>query len=79
MLDEPEVVQMMREDQDAYQQRVKHVDHELVVPAVKQHPAIKVGVMGEPETATPEIGREITEETVRGLVELIVAMKTASA
>ncbi|HCA47598.1 MAG TPA: hypothetical protein DEP45_09680 [Armatimonadetes bacterium] len=79
VLDEPDVVRMMREDQDGYQQRVKHVDHELVVPAVKQHPAIKVGVMGEPEKATAEIGREITEETVRGLVELIEAMKAVGA
>ncbi len=77
VLDEPDVVQMMREDQDAYQLRVTRVDHELAVPAVCQNPAIKVGVMGEPEKATAEIGRTITEETVEGLVGLIEAMEAA--
>ena len=74
VLDEPDVMKMMREDQDAYQHRVKHVDHESVVPAVSQNRAIKVGVMGEPEKATAEIGRQITEETVQALVDLIEAM-----
>ncbi|MGC9320515.1 MAG: creatininase family protein, partial [Armatimonadota bacterium] len=69
VLDEPEVVQMMREDQDAYQLREKNVDHDLVVPAIRQHPDIKVGVMGEPERASAEIGREMTEEAVSALVE----------
>lgn len=77
VLDEPEVVQMMREDQDAYQLREKNVDHELVVPAIRQHPDIKVGVMGEPERASAEIGQEMTEEAVCSLVELIEAMESA--
>ncbi len=78
VLDEPEVVQMMREDQDAYQLRERNVEHELVVPAVRQNPAIKVGVMGEPQKASAEIGRQVTEETVSALVELIEAMEAAS-
>ncbi len=77
VLDEPEVVQMMREDQDAYQLKRKNVEHDLVVPAVRQHPDIKVGVMGEPEKATAEIGRQITEEAVGGLVGLINKMRSA--
>lgn len=75
VLDRPEVVKMMREDQDAYQVRMKNVDHPLVVPAVRQHPDIEVGVMGEPEKASAEIGREMTEEAVGALVELIEAME----
>jgi creatinine amidohydrolase len=75
VLDDPEVVRMMREDQDAYQLREKNVDHEQVVPAVSQNPAIKVGVMGEPEKATAEIGRQITEEAVGPLVEMIEQMR----
>lgn len=75
VLDEPDVVRMMREDQDAYQLREKNVEHDLVVPSVRQHPAIKVGVMGEPAKATAEIGRQITEETVGPLVELIEQMR----
>lgn len=76
VLDDPDVVQMMREDQDAYQLRVRNVEHEAVVPAVRQNPAIKVGVMGEPEKATAQIGQQITEETVAGLVELIEQMSS---
>jgi len=53
------------------------VDHEMVVPAVRQHPAIRVGVMGEPEKATAEIGRQITEEAVGPLVDLIERMRAA--
>lgn len=75
VLDDPEVVRMMREDQDAYQLRRKNVDHELVVPAVRQHPAIQVGVMGEPERATAELGRQISDEAVTSLVTLIRAME----
>jgi len=75
VLDDPEVVQMMREDQDAYQLRTKNVEHELVVPAIRQHPAIKVGVMGEPGRASAELGRQMTEEAVASLVELIEAMR----
>ncbi len=74
ILDEPEVVRMMREDQDAYQVRTRNVDHELVVPAICQHPAIKGGVMGEPERATAELGRQISDEAVGSLVALIEAM-----
>lgn len=75
VLDDPDVVQMMREDQDAYQLRVRNVDHESVIQAVRQNPAIRVGVMGEPEKASAEIGRQITEETVAALVDLIAAMR----
>jgi creatinine amidohydrolase len=75
VLDDPEVMRMMREDQDAYQLRAKNVKHELVVPAVRQHPAIEVGVMGEPEEASAEIGEQITEETVGPLVDLIRQMQ----
>ena len=75
VLDDPEVVRMMREDQDAYQLRTKNVEHELVVPAIRQHPAIKVGVMGEPERATAALGRQISDEAVTSLVALIRAME----
>ena len=79
VLDEPEVVEMMRQDQDAYQLREKRVDHEVAVPWVRQHPAIKVGVMGEPERASAELGKQMSDEAVEGLVELIRATEAASA
>jgi len=75
VLDEPEVVAMMREDQDAYQLRDKRVDHEDVVPRIRQNPRIKVGVMGEPEKASAELGEKMSNEAVAGLVELIRAME----
>jgi len=78
VLDEPDVVAMMREDQDAYQLAEKRVDHEDVVPWIRQNPRIKVGVMGEPEQASAELGRRMSDEAVAGLVELIRAMEQAS-
>ncbi len=78
VLDEPDVVAMMREDQDAYQLAEKRVDHEDVVPWIRQNPRIKVGVMGEPEQASAELGRRMSDEAVAGLAELIRAMEQAS-
>ncbi len=76
VLDDPDVVQLMREDQDAYQHRTRNVHHDSVVPAVRQNPAIRVGVIGDPQKASAEIGRQITEETVQGLVQLVETMRT---
>ncbi|MFH0797524.1 MAG: creatininase family protein [Candidatus Omnitrophota bacterium] len=71
VLDEPEILAMMRRDQDAYQVKEKPVDDEAVFPYISQHPKIKVGVMGYPERASAELGRKICEEAVGELVRLI--------
>ena len=76
-LDKPEVVKMMREDQDAYQVFTSNVDYPGVVKRVSQNPAIEVGVMGEPSKASAELGKRICEEAVAGLVALIRAVEGA--
>ena len=78
-LDEPEIVRRMREDPDAYQTRRRIADHEAIVPRIHQDEAIKIGVMGEPEKASREMGERILGEAVDGLVELIVTMEQARA
>jgi len=69
--DSPEIMKMMREDQDAYQVVTKPIDEECIVPYIKQHPDIKVGVMGNPSKATKEIGEEISKDVVEKLSALV--------
>jgi creatinine amidohydrolase len=56
---------------DNYQRAEKIVDDELVVPRMSQRPDIRVGVMGHPEKATPELGREIVKDAVSTIVSRI--------
>jgi len=58
---EPLLTQQI-EHPDNYQRAEKIVDDDLVVPRLTQRPEIRVGVMGHPESATPELGREIIED-----------------
>lgn len=72
--DSPELMELFRRDQDAYQVREKPVDHELVCPVITQHPDIEVGVMCGVEdllNSNAEYGRKVAEECVENLVELI--------
>ncbi|NPV07098.1 MAG: creatininase family protein [Anaerolineae bacterium] len=75
--DTPELMDLFRRDQDAYQTRTKLVNHPLVVPIVTQNPDTKVGVMGDPSNANAEFGRKVCQEAVAGLVELIRTMEGA--
>lgn len=70
-LDEPDLVELMRQDPDNYQARVKHVDHEAVVPHIHQNPRTRVGVIGDPARASAKLGASIFEEAITGLVELV--------
>ncbi len=69
--DEPEVAASLREHQDNYQQVERAVDDPHVAPRVTQREDIKVGVMGYPERASAEVGRQVCEEMVAGIVALI--------
>jgi len=71
VLDRPEVVEMLRKDQDAYQIKERPVEDEAVFPYISQNPRIEVGVMGFPEKASAEFGREVCAEVVEALVSLI--------
>lgn len=77
-LDDPELVHLMRTDQDAYRELKKPVDHPDVVPYIRQNPRMKVGVMGDPARASAALGQRICEETVDALVDLIQKMEQAA-
>jgi len=60
---------------DNYQHAEKIVDDAMVVARQGQRPEIKVGVMGHPESATPELGREIVEDIVRDAAKKITGLE----
>jgi creatinine amidohydrolase len=70
-LDKPHLVKMMAEDQDAFLQKCKVVDSKYVVAKAVQHPEIEVGVMGNYEGASAELGRILAEECTEGIAALI--------
>lgn len=69
--DAPEVFENLCSDQDWYAESIKAVDHELVMPRIKQRDEVKVGVMGFPEDASKEIGKEIADEIINGLCDYV--------
>ena len=79
VLDEPEMLSILRNDPDAYAQRVRNVNNKFVVPRLVQDPRMKVGVMGDFIGANPELGRKIAGECVNGLTELISELEGSKA
>jgi len=71
VMDEPYVAKMMRTDQDWFEKREKKIDSNFIIPAVSQREEIKIGVMGFPEKAGPELGERICGEVVEGLIKYI--------
>lgn len=69
--DDNELMEVFRKDQDAYQVKTKPFEHEFVFPYIKQNPLIKVGVMGEPEKASRELGELICKDIVSQTVDFI--------
>ncbi len=74
-MDDPELVKKMREHPDNYQYARKPVDHECVVPRMSQKPGTRVGVMGAPEKASPELGAKMVEEAVTKLGKLFTELE----
>lgn len=66
-LDPEPLLKLQIEHPDNYQRAEKIVDDEFVVPRMIQRPDIKVGVMGHPEHASPELGRRIVEDIVHAV------------
>jgi len=62
------------EHPDNYQHAEKIVDDAMVVARQSQRPEIKVGVMGHPESASPELGRRIIEDIVQDAAKKIMAI-----
>lgn len=77
VLDSKELADLMRTDPDAYAAKIRTVDSPFVIPRIVQNPAIQVGVMGDPFTATAELGRTIAEETSTGLAALIEKLEAS--
>ena len=71
IMDEPELAHLMRTDQDAYQVVSKAVENQYVIPHITQKPEIQVGVMGYPQRATAEFGKQVFEELVENFSALI--------
>jgi creatinine amidohydrolase len=78
-LDESGILSMLRDDPDAYAQRIRNVDNRFVVPRIVQNPMMKVGVMGDYAGANAELGRKIAQECVGGLAELISQLEGSEA
>lgn len=71
VVDEPELMALMKIDQDAYQVKTKLVEHPFVYPYIKSNPKMKVGVMGEPQKASVEFGEKLCKDAVKNCVEFI--------
>ncbi len=69
--DPQHIAKMLMEDPDKYQTAVRHTQCEYEIPHISQSEEVKIGVMGDPTAATAEMGRELFEEAVEGLVEII--------
>jgi creatinine amidohydrolase/Fe(II)-dependent formamide hydrolase-like protein len=74
--DADDILEMMRDNPDAYQVRTAPLEDPSMVVRIAQHPEIQVGVMGDPSLATAEFGRKLCDEAVDGLVELIKRMES---
>ena len=74
-LDPEPLLSMQIEHPDNYQHAEKIVDDPMVVARQGQRPEIKVGVMGHPESASPELGRRIVEDIVRDAAKKIAALE----
>lgn len=70
-LDEPELAERMRHDQDAYQLCTTLSGEKYEIATTRQRPEIKVGVMGYPEFATAERGVENLEKALTPMAEMI--------
>ena len=74
-LDLEPLLSMQIEHPDNYQHAEKIVDDAMVVARQGQRPDIKVGVMGHPESASPELGRKIIEDIVRDAAKKIAELE----
>lgn len=66
-LDAEPLQSSMRAHPDNYQQAEKIVDNPFVLPRMSQRPEMRVGVMGDPRRASPELGHEINDDAVANL------------
>lgn len=77
-LDPEPILNSQIEHPDNYQHAEKIVDDEFVVPRMTQRPDINVGVMGHPEKASPELGRDIIRVAVTDASAKILDLESRS-
>jgi creatinine amidohydrolase len=77
-LDAEPLQSSMRAHPDNYQQAEKIVDDPFVLARTSQRPEMRVGVMGDPRRASPELGREINDDAVTNLVAHISRIETGA-
>ncbi len=70
-LDEPELAERMRHDQDAYQLCTTLSGAKQEIPTTRQRSEVKVGVMGYPELASEEFGVESVECAIAKMAEMV--------
>ena len=75
-LDEEPVATEMRQHPDNYQQAEKIVDDDCVVPRMTQRPDVKIGVMGYPEQASAEKGKQMVADLLEGAVARITKLES---
>ena len=74
--DSPELLELMTNHPDNYQNTEKIVDDPMVVPRRRQRSDIEVGVMGYPQRASVEMGKKIVESTVKGACAKIKSLES---
>lgn len=62
--DAPDLVEQLRSNPNSFLYARKPLDHPFVIPRLAQRPELQVGVMGEPERASREIGAQIVADMV---------------
>ena len=70
-LDEHDLAEWMRHDQNAYQLCTSLSGKKQEIVTTRQRPEIKVGVMGYPELATAERGVENVEKAISLMAEMV--------
>lgn len=71
VMDDEYISRMMRTDQDWFEKREKRIDSPFMIEKVSQREEIKIGVMGLPHEATPELGETICNEIIDNLVDYV--------
>lgn len=73
--DKPKVYKRMLEHPDKYQCASKPIEHDWVIPRLTQSDDVKIGVMGFPEKATAEQGKEMFERAVNACVTTYIKLE----
>ena len=65
VMDEPDIAEQLRQDPDSYQLRQSFTNLAQEIVQTSQRKDVKIGVMGYPEQACAEIGRQIESECIQ--------------